>query len=135
MLKKLTLLLITILTSGVLESYRCVVERPRQFHREVALDDRASDGQHLARVEGTVAERELEDLWRDCVSDTAAWTKGCGVRRKRIRVIERVWGRPNETLRSQPRTHRSERRSYEGIDLDRSRGKSYSRLQLWRADT
>lgn len=38
----------------------------------------------------------------------------------------RAWGRPNETLRSQPRTHRSERRSYEGIDLDRSRGNSYS---------
>lgn len=46
--------------------YRGVVERPRQGHREVALEDRAGKRQHLAGVEGIVAERELEDLWRDC---------------------------------------------------------------------
>lgn len=56
---------------------RRVVERPRQVHWEVSFDDRARDRQHLARVQGIVAERELEDLWRDCATDTSARdTKG-----------------------------------------------------------
>lgn len=105
--------------------YRAVVERPRQIHREVAFDDRARDRQHLAGVERIVAERELEDLWRDCVSDTAAWTKGRGVRNKQSqngfeegRVLwmppmRRTLHPPNGKLRSQPRIYRSERRSYE----------------------
>lgn len=65
--------------------YRGVVERPGQIHREVAFDDRARDRQHLARVERIVAERELEDLRRDCATDTAAWSNGRNgrVRKKR----------------------------------------------------
>lgn len=59
---------------------RDVVERPRQFYGEVALDDRARDRQHLAGVEGIVAEGKLEDLWRDCANDTAAQTEGCNER-------------------------------------------------------
>jgi len=47
---------------------RDVVERPRQFYGEVALDDRTRDRQHLAGVERIVAEGKLEDLWHDCVN-------------------------------------------------------------------
>lgn len=49
--------------------YGDVVERPRQIDREVAFHDRARNRQHLPRVERIVAERELEDLWRDCATD------------------------------------------------------------------
>lgn len=49
--------------------YGGVVERPRQIDREVAFHDRARNRQHLPRVERIVAERELEDLWRDCATD------------------------------------------------------------------
>lgn len=52
--------------------YGGVVKRPRQIHREVAFDDCARERQHLARVQRIVAERELEDLRRDCVNGTAA---------------------------------------------------------------
>lgn len=56
--------------------YRVVVERPRQIDREVAFHDRARNRQHLPRVERIVAERELEDLWRDCAKDRAK-AKNC----------------------------------------------------------
>lgn len=57
--------------------YGDIVERPGQCHREVTLDDRATDRQHLAGVEGGVAKTELKNLRCDCANDTAARTKGC----------------------------------------------------------
>lgn len=61
---------------------RDVVERPRQFYGEVALDDRTRDRQHLAGVERIVAEGKLKDLWRDCVNDTAAQMEGYNDRQR-----------------------------------------------------
>lgn len=55
---------------------RDVVECPRQFYGEVTLDDRARDRQHLAGVEGIVAEGKLEDLWRDCARTARRHTRG-----------------------------------------------------------
>lgn len=67
---------------------RDVVEGPHQFYREVALDDRARDRQHLAGVERIVAEGKLKDLWRDCVNDTAAQAGRYNKRQKIVKVIE-----------------------------------------------
>lgn len=55
---------------------RDVVERPCQIYGKVAFHDRASDRQHLAGVEGSVAEGKLKDLWRDCANDTGDHTDG-----------------------------------------------------------
>lgn len=49
-----------------LGGYRLAVERPRNVHREVPLEDGAGRGDRLARIHRLVAEREREDLRSNC---------------------------------------------------------------------
>lgn len=82
--------------------YGGVVERPRQIDREVAFHDRARNRQHLPRVERIVAERELEDLWRDCATDAE--------RKEKKRVREGFAALPSASSSA----HRSDKERQEG---------------------
>lgn len=47
---------------------RLVVKDPREVNGQIALDDRTRDREHLAGIQGTLAERELKDLRHHCGS-------------------------------------------------------------------